>query len=257
MKSVLTTCVLLFFVVSAFAQNAGRMDFSVTSANIPGKYAPRHCIAIWVVDANGQYVNSMAVYGNKRLTYLTNWKGSSKNVKADAVTGATINGFRAYNVTWNLKDYSGNLVPKGTYKIKMEATCKNGTGVVYTIDAVVNDESYVTNPTGNNYFKSMKLSYTANDNTPIHKVENTPEFKLFPNPGSGKITLEFFQPNAEFIHIKLFDLSGKTLDELYAENIKAGLNSLELELDKSIEKGNYIINAQTDSYSWSKKIILE
>ncbi len=79
--------------------------------------------AIWIEDAKGKAVRTLAVWGNspKYLKDLSDWwkigKGDSDLVKA--VTRAT-RGPGKYELVWDGKDDKGNALPQGTYTVRVE-----------------------------------------------------------------------------------------------------------------------------------------
>ena len=108
--------------------------------------------AVWVEDASGKlvktlFVTSFTTKGRsrngeplvrgyvKRPTCVPTWveKSNAKELsdsELDAVTGATpASGHRTYS--WDFKDYHGNLVPAGKYRICVEATLFNKSNIIY------------------------------------------------------------------------------------------------------------------------------
>jgi len=82
--------------------------------------------AVWIEDAGGKYVRTLYVSGfsgyvkEKQVT-LPDWAKSSKFVAVDGVTAASINtGHHLY--VWDMKDTSGNTVPRGEYTVKVETS---------------------------------------------------------------------------------------------------------------------------------------
>jgi len=259
MKKIIYGILLIVFTVPvmSWAQSNGQVSFSVSVSNIPGNYAPRHVIAIWVEDSNGNYVNSLAVYGNQRLGYLSTWYGASKGIKGDAVTGATVSSFRTYSVTWNLKDYNGNVVSDGTYVLKMEATSKNGAGPTKSIEFTVGGSSYTENPAGDTYYKSMTLEYSGNDATPVSVLESNPEISFYPNPvrESLNMAVEFSKPM--FTSVELIDLAGRSSETLFSGVILSGKQTMKFDRAPSLNKGAYFLQVKTNEFVWTQKIVLE
>jgi thiamine biosynthesis lipoprotein ApbE len=100
----------------------------------PGR-ARRPYVAIWVEDANGKAVRTIAVWGNspRWITELSGWWKLARDDKdlVKAVTRAT----RApgkYDVVWDGKDDKGNPLPQGTYSIRVEVHREHGKHVTQT-----------------------------------------------------------------------------------------------------------------------------
>ena len=259
MKKIIYITLFLSFMapIVSWAQSNSQVSFSVNVSNIPGNFAPRHVIAIWIEDANENYVNSLAVYGNKRLGYLSTWYGASRGDKGDAVTGATVSSFRTYNVTWNLKDYTGNVVPDGTYILRIEATSKNGAGPKKSIQFTVGGSSYTENPTADTYYKSMTLEYAGNDITPVSVLDLNPEISFYPNPVKDFLNMTVEFPKPLFATVELIDLAGRSAEKVFSGVILAGKQSMKFERDPSLNKGAYFLQVKTNEFVWTQKIVLE
>ncbi|MFB6320653.1 DUF2271 domain-containing protein [Saccharicrinis sp. FJH54] len=258
MKFKATILSLLFLLpFMAKAQNNARIDFTVNVSGIQGPYSPKHVMAIWIVDNEGNFVNSLAVYGNERLGNLWAWWAASKGLKADAVTAATQVEFKSYNVTWNLKDYNGNTVPDGTYTMWVEATSDDWEGPNYSFDFTVGGEDYTLKPDGTKYFSQLVLDYIANDNTPVNRILDQPEIAVFPNPVQHEFRIELNLPLPAFTDINIVDLGGRNVENLYSGMILAGKNSLNIKRDPRLKAGDYFISVRTDNFLWTKKLVLE
>jgi hypothetical protein len=105
-----------------------KLSFSVTTATLRGRYSPRNIYAIWVADAQGKFVKTLAKFAFIRARYLTGWNAASGGNVVDAVTGATVSDHGTRSVTWNLTDVSKKPVPDGDYKIVVELTDADKTG---------------------------------------------------------------------------------------------------------------------------------
>jgi hypothetical protein len=112
------------------------LSVSVTTTAPGGKYRPRNVGAIWIADSSGGFVKSLDVWGSRRLSHVTAWNAATKTAgvagnKVDAVTSATLSAHRAHNVTWNCKDYRGQVAPDDTYRVYFEVTDSNESGPNY------------------------------------------------------------------------------------------------------------------------------
>ncbi|MFC0877648.1 DUF2271 domain-containing protein [Saccharicrinis sp. FJH2] len=143
------------------------LNFTFSTANLSGRYAPRYVMAVWVEDSSGEFVTSLAVYAQARKQYLVKWYGSSKGITTDAVTGATILGTQTFDVAWNLKDYMGNRVPEGTYKIYLEETSNDAPGPGTSVSVNVGKSSYSENPAGSTHFKNLSVDFVVADTAGI------------------------------------------------------------------------------------------
>jgi tetratricopeptide (TPR) repeat protein len=83
-------------------------------------------IAIWIERETGEYVKTVYVssfsgYAKEQQINLPTWARSSKFMNIDGVTGASID-LGHHLFIWDLKDYEGNMVKKGHYRVKVEVT---------------------------------------------------------------------------------------------------------------------------------------
>jgi len=86
-----------------------------------GQYAPRNVTVVWVEDSTGTFVKTIARWANQRKQYLIDWNLKAGANDVDAVTSATRQDHALQIMAiWDLKDRNGNVVPDGTYTIRME-----------------------------------------------------------------------------------------------------------------------------------------
>ena len=250
---------LLLFSGNSFSQaTQPTFKFTVSTIKFPGSYDPRHCVAVWIEDASGKYINSLAVYGNRRLSHLTNWNNSSKGVKGNAITGATLNPHRTHVLSWNLKDSKGNVVPNGTYKLKIEGTARNSTGSLRVISFDLGNVSFTNKPADDANIKNMTIEYTVSTSTPIDEViDNQAYFNVFPNPTGGDFSLSTQLQQPGFFSVSLVDIAGIDAKKLYSGYLSAGKSELKLHADNSVKPGTYFVVVSNNELSWSSKIVIK
>jgi flagellar hook assembly protein FlgD len=107
------------------ASTDGTVTFSVLTVSNGATYSPKNVLAIWVKDAQGNFVISRKVMAANRKQHLVKWVASSGNNSVNATTGATLSNHQTHTITWDCRDVSGNLVPDGTYEIWVEYTSRN------------------------------------------------------------------------------------------------------------------------------------
>ena len=110
--------------------------------------------AIWIENEKGECVKTLFVTsfttkgrarGNApaqrgyvmRPACVPAWVKASKaasksDQQLDAITGATPQSNAVQTFTWDFKDEQGKAVPKGTYKVKVEATLYFESDIIYT-----------------------------------------------------------------------------------------------------------------------------
>lgn len=134
-----------------------KLSFSVTTATLGGRYSPRNIYAIWVTDAQGKFVKTLAKFARIRARYLTGWNAASAGNVVDAVSGATVTTHGARMATWNFTDVSKKVVPDGEYKLVVELTDADKTGVSHSIPFTKGASAMKLTPADHANFKAMSL----------------------------------------------------------------------------------------------------
>ena len=137
-------------------------------------------IAIWIEDIKGNHISTLfathytATGGYiQRPLSLSEWtsKFDLKNatkVEVDAITGATPQSGKQ-TVTWNGKDKFGNIVPEGTYIVRMEANIHDADKMFFRGEIKIGGNEQQTKgeitfsspnlATGNVLFKDVIVEY--------------------------------------------------------------------------------------------------
>jgi hypothetical protein len=148
--------------VAARAQTDGSVTFRVTTVTAGGQYSPNHVLAIWVTDAQTNFVKTLKRQAANRIQYLYHWGSVSQSNVVDGITGATLGSHQTHNLTWNCRNISGTLVPDGIYRFWVEFTDYNGQGP-WTANAIsfTKGASSMTNtPADLANFTGMQVVYT-------------------------------------------------------------------------------------------------
>ncbi len=207
----------------------GTLTFSVLTVTNGATYSPKNVLAIWVKDAQGNFVISRKVMAANRKQHLVKWVASSGNNSVNATTGATLPNHQTHTVTWDCRDLNGNLVPDGEYEIWVEFTERNSAGggavgpstkVSFTkgLDVVS------LNPPDEAYFKNMSLNYSPLNVGIEDQSSVFAGFSAFPNPFSEKINISFTLTRHSFINVSVYDSKGTRLAELVNEERPEGHN---------------------------------
>ena len=160
-RSFLAVLLLLAGVTAALAQTDGQMNFQVTTVTDGGTYAPRNVFAIWVTDAQTNFVKTLLVRAVTQKRWLIKWNLDSGGNSVDGITGATRPTHGATNVSWNCRDTSGVVVPDGLYRVFVEFTERNGQGPYTTAVSFVKGTSAINlSPANLPRFTGMNLTFT-------------------------------------------------------------------------------------------------
>lgn len=139
----------------------GTLSFSVRTATYNGPYAPNNAGAIWITDANNQFVKTIKVWASIYRYTLVKWIASSGNNTSGAITGASLTNHQLHNVSWNATNVANNLVADGDYKINIEFTEHNATtnnpGKYKAITFTKGTSIIDLTPPNETYFRDMHL----------------------------------------------------------------------------------------------------
>lgn len=141
----------------------GSFVVSFQTESYQGKYAPRNVLAVWIVDANNQYVKDLAVYGTKYATKLGRWRQDSGKSRPDATTGATRKQHDEVSVVWDGTDAKGKPLPDGQYKVRIEYTETNRQGPAFQIPIEKGKETGTREVKGNDHFSHITVQCVGTD----------------------------------------------------------------------------------------------
>jgi hypothetical protein len=113
---------------AATGGGAASLAITATTTTAGGTYAPKNVVAVWVEDSGGAFVKTIQRWANVRKGNLVAWTQKAGAADADAVSGATrADHATPLSITWDLRNKIGNVVPDGTYTIRMELADTNTT----------------------------------------------------------------------------------------------------------------------------------
>jgi hypothetical protein len=239
--------ILIFIIAASWlnAQTGGTLTVTVTTNEAGGNYAPRNIVAIWVEDNQGNFVKTLMAYAQTRKTHLNTWEASTTAAGSpfntvDAISGATRSSHATRTCTWNGTDINANVVPDGTYRLRMELTDKNNTGnfSTFTFTKGLTPENQA--PGNVPSFTSISINWEPLI-TSVQDPSLEKEYQVFPNPTTGIITIT----GNNIQDIKVINQAGTMVSE--------GLNSA---LDLSGQPdGVYYVKISSDKGIITKKIL--
>jgi hypothetical protein len=244
-KSILTTLFAFFTAGIIFAQTQGSLSVTASTSTAGGGYAPKNIVAIWIEDAQGNWVKTLLAYAQTRKTHLNTWEaattaaGSVYNT-VDAITGATKTSHGTRTCTWDGTDVNGTLVADGTYTVWMELTDKNSTGNYSHFTFTKGPAAESQTPANVPSFSSISINWV-----PVITAVNDPEleksYQVTPNPTKG-----------------IFQVTGKNITEVQVLSQAGTLifSGLSTQIDISNQAdGVYIIKISTDKGIVTRKIL--
>lgn len=140
------------------AQLASTCRFRVTTRAQGGRYAPRNIGAIWIARDDGSWVKTLKVWAGVRLRYLTRYlQANAQRDTTDAVTSATLRQHATHELTWDLRDAGGNMVPDGHFQMRVEVTDRSGEGQLLSIPFTQSNRALSVSPEDSAFFADVEL----------------------------------------------------------------------------------------------------
>lgn len=236
----LKVVVFIFFLSIAepegYCQTTGTFDFSVTTTSTGG-FSPSHLLAIWIQNNNvsgssAGFVKTKIKYcSNGNLDHLQTWVNSSGQDVTDATTGATLTSHGTITFLWNGTDVSGTLISDGTYYTWLEMAWAQD----LTTGKTVNSYSFTkgpslfqSSPANTANFLSLSLTWTPLT-TGIKGILENPDVKVYPNPTSGQLYIDFKHPEKE-CSVNIFNADGVIRFQKKISDLHSGPETFDLSL---------------------------
>ena len=221
LKNYLKNIILIMLLSAAaqnlFSQTSGTLSFS-TSTTSSGGYSPSHLLTIWIENANATFIKTKIKYSSPdNLDHLQTWVAKSGQNVVDAVTGPTLTTHGTVTFLWNGTDVNGVLVPDGSYNIWLEMAWGSSLSTGKTVNSfqfTKGATAFHSNPANTVNFMSTVVDWTPSVTVAESVLENR-ELKLYPNPTSGLLNIEFKSPHDK-CHLYLINIIGKIV---YTENL--------------------------------------
>jgi hypothetical protein len=240
-----TSIFILLAFSMTYAQTEGTLTVTTTTSSAGGNYAPKNIVAIWIEDGQGNFIKTLLAYAETRKTHLNTWEASTTAAGSpfntvDAITGATKTTHAARTCNWNGTDVNGNLVPDGSYKVRMELTDKNSTGnystFTFTKDTNPENQAPGNVPSFSSIFINWEPVITSVKDNSIEKY-----YHIYPNPTSG-----------------IFRVTGENIKEVQVRNVAGGLiysgNAAVIDLTLQPD-GIYLLKISSNKGTFTKKIM--
>lgn len=144
---------------------------SLTIATIEDRRVHRPYVAVWIEDAQGKMVRTLAVWvqqtgkGSKWYPDLKRWYRGAMSLKESAnidllttVSSATKSA-GSYKLIWDGKDDKKALVDQGKYYVCIEAAREHGTYQLIRQVVTVGSQAFSTDVKGNVEISSARVEY--------------------------------------------------------------------------------------------------
>ncbi len=243
----------------------GSMTFTVKTITNNTGYSPKHVLAIWIKDSQGNFVVSCKVMANTRKKHLVKWKSSSSENTTNAITGATLSTHQTHTITWDGKDYSGNLMADGVYQVWVEYTSQNSAsgqpaGPYMSLEFNKTTASEHLAPASLNYFSNIVLDWVP-DGVGIEEAASlNSRVSVYPNPFSENVKLTFDIDKQSQLQSYVVDQAGKMVAVLANEVVSAGGYELtwdgKNDQNRRLQPGIYFIILRVNGVSTSHKVLM-
>lgn len=257
--SLLTLFLLISYSSNLFAQQKTEIvGFKVRTTSPGGNYSPKNIGAIWIEDSTGKFVKTLERWANNRKQYLYTWNNSTGGNVVDAITSATFSSHKTHDITWNLKDASGNLVPNGIYNLKVEMTDKHAQGPLASFSFPVGDSSNTLVFPDEAYFHDIQL-YWNSTATDINDVNETPNsYKLnnnYPNPFNPSTIISYSIPQNSFVSLTVYNGIGELVSTLVSEEQSVGNYFVNFK-GNNLSSGIYFYTLKAGNFTKTNKMVL-
>jgi hypothetical protein len=95
-------------------------------------------------------------------------------------------------------------------------------------------------PADETYFHDVSLTYTPVGSTSVYEKSIASTLKVYPNPFSESISIEFQSNSEKEIEISIYNLKMQKIIGVYSGNTTVGLNKV-LWNSSNLEPGNYYL----------------
>lgn len=157
--------------VASPGAEAATLTATFTTTPNGGQYAPNHVVAVWVEGTGGTFVRTIGRWSAARTSSLVAWNQKAGATDVDAVSGATISTHATpLTLTWNLTDRQGQVIPDGTYTVRMELADSNAATAAQnhqgTFTFVKGTSPQMQSGLANGGFTNVSLNFDPGGTTP-------------------------------------------------------------------------------------------
>lgn len=255
---ILSVCFLLISVQLAGQATPGTVNFSVTTLSNNTGYSPKHVLAIWIEDSEGNFVKTLKVRADKRKQYLYTWNEKSSGNTTDAVTGATLSSHTSHAVSWDCTNTSGATVNDGIYKVYIEYTPEHAQGPIASVELTKSETEFSAQPSDANYFTNMDLLFIPESTTGIADPETFHSFSLYPVPARDRLNVLLETPRNMDVSVKIYSLDMKLVEEIWSGAVNSGDQRYSVDLGNGLYvSGPYVVVVKGERFMSAKRFIVE
>lgn len=149
------------------------------------------------------------------------------------------------NTSTGATDYTWDFGDNGGASFAAEPTYTYGTSGNYTVTLTAENANGCTDVT------TVEVSVSVG----IEEKEAFNSIALYPNPTANSTNLVFNLKNAGDVTVTVYDLSGKVMNEIQANQLLAGDNTIALDMN-NVNNGIYFVNIKADKAVVTKRLFV-
>lgn len=243
----------------------GTLTFTVKSITNNSTYSPKNVIAIWIKDAQGNFVVSRKVMANSRKNHLVKWNASSAGNTVSAITGSTLTSHQTHTITWDGKNAAGIEVQDGLYQIWVEYTSTNSAsngnqGPSLIVEFEKGPAIQHITPANATYFQNIVADWVPLGVGTNDLSEAGASVTIFPNPFNNETTIQLSSDKPSQAYICVFDASGHKVAELVNDSFSSGTKNFYWEgtsaIGQKLSNGIYFIHIQVNGFTEIQKVMI-
>jgi flagellar hook assembly protein FlgD len=243
----------------------GTLTFTVKSITNNTTYSPKNVLAIWIKDAQGNFVVSRKVMANSRKQHLVKWNASSSGNSVSAITGSTLSSHQTHTVTWDGKNADGVEMADGPYQIWVEYSSTNSAsngnhGPSLSVDFEKGPSVQHITPANATYYQNIvadwvPLGVGINDLSKAGAVVT-----IYPNPFDNETTIQLRCDNSSQAYIAVYNAAGQKVAVLVNDSFSSGTKNFiwngTSDNGQALENGLYFVHISVNGFTEVKKIII-
>ena len=263
----------ILFITSIQAQNTenqlgvtpGTLTFTVKTITNNSTYSPKNVLAIWIKDAQGNFVISRKVMANSRKQHLVKWNISSGGNATSATTGATLPSHQTHTITWDGKNTAGADMTDGIYQIWVEYSSTNSAsngnqGPFLTVEFDKGPAIKHITPANATYYQDIVADWVPLGVGTNDLSKAGASMKIYPNPFSKETKIQLTCDRHSQAFIGVYDASGIKVAELLNDSFHAGSYTIlwngTSDNGQILGNGLYFIQVQINGFTEMQKVIL-
>ena len=245
----------------------GTLTFTVKTVTNNSTYSPKNVLAIWIKDAQGNFVVSRKVMAMARKAHLVKWNASSAGNTVTAITGATLPTHQTHTISWDGKNAAGIEMPDGTYQIWVEYSSTNSAsngnlGPFLTVEFEKGPAIDHVTPANASYFQDIVADWVPLGVGKNELLKARANVTLFPNPFTDKTNIEISFDKPSQISIYAYNATGQKVAEIANDSYSSAGNrnyqwNGTSDQGQKLNNGLYFIHIQINGFTEIRKVILK